>query len=251
MSCGIPACLASLMVSYTVAGLEEALVITEAYLPLMEKLGLKSVADFRGKFRGKSDLEIFQWAYDQYWPRCSRDYLVYLGEYCTGLKGGPGRRPAVADFAIVKKAFCTDLSAMPADTGEYRLANRIMSEMHPYAYVYGWHSYCKDKEEEHITMLSRHALIMAEGLATLPNMSFHGQVPVSSRFQIQAEGDVQSQPGGQRQGLYHADSERRHGDRFLVQARARRNPVRMGGERGIVRDRAGASPVLLRDRHAE
>jgi hypothetical protein len=188
---GVPA---SLLVSYTVAGLEEALVITEAYLPLMEKLGLKPVADFRGRFRGKSDLEIFQWAYDQYWPRCSRDYLVYLGEFCTGLKGGPGRRPAVADFAIVKKAFCTDLSAMPADTGEYRLANRIMSEMHRYAYIYGWHSYCKDKEEEHITMLSRHALIMAEGLAELPNMSFHGQVPVSPDFKFKQKGKFDPNP---------------------------------------------------------
>jgi len=186
--------MASLMVSYTVAGLEDALVVTEAFLPLMETLGLKPVADFRGTFRGKSDLEIFRWAYDQYWPRCSRDYLVYLGEYCTGLKGGPGKRPAVADFAIVKKAFCTDLSAMPADTGEYRLANKIMSEMHPYAYVYGWHSYCKDKEEEHITMLSNHGLIMAEGLATLPNMSFHGQVPVSDDFMFKQKGTFNPNP---------------------------------------------------------
>jgi len=186
--------LASLLVSYTVSGLEDALVVTEAFLPLMEKLGLKPVADFRGKFRGKSDREIFQWAYDQYWPRCSRDYLVYLGEFCTGLKGGPGKRPAVADFAIVKRAFCTDLSAMPADTGEYRLANKIMSEMHHYAYVYGWHSYCKDKEEEHITMLSRHSLIMAEGLAELPNMSFHGQVRVSADFKFKQKGTFNSNP---------------------------------------------------------
>ena len=189
-----PGVMASLMVSYTVAGLEDALVVTETFLPLMQKLGLKAVADFREKFRGKSDLEIFRWAYDQYWPRCSRDYLVYLGEYCTGLKGGPGKRPAVADFAIVKKAFCTDLSAMPADTGEYRLANKIMSEMHPYAYVYGWHSYCKDKEEEHITMLSHHSLIMAEGLATLPNMSFHGQVPVSPDFRFKQKGTFNPNP---------------------------------------------------------
>lgn len=189
-----PAVLTSLLVSYTVAGLEDALVVTEAYLPLMEKLGLKAIVDFRDKFRGKSDVEIYRWAYDQYWPRCSRDYLVYLGEFCTGLKGGPGKRPAVADFAIVKKAFCTDLSAMPGDTAEYRLANKIMGEMHPYAYVYGWHSYCKDKEEEHITMLSHHALIMAEGLAELPNMSFHGQVPVSPDFRFRQKGKFNRNP---------------------------------------------------------
>jgi hypothetical protein len=189
-----PGVLTSLLLSYTVAGLEDALVITDAYIPLMEKLGIKPVIDFRGKFKGKSDLEIYQWAYNQYWGRCSRDYLVYLGEFCTGLKGGPGKRPAVADFAIVKRAFCTDLSAMPADTGENRLANQIMSEMHPYAYVYGWHSYCKDKEEEHITMLSRHSLIMAEGLAELPNMSFHGQVPVSPDFKFKQKGSFNPNP---------------------------------------------------------
>ncbi len=184
----------SLMVSYTVAGLEDALVVTEAYLPLMEKLGIKPIADFRKIFRGKTDLEIFQWAYDRYWARCSRDYLVYLGEYCTGLKNGPGMRPAVADLAIVQKAFCTDLSTMPAKTGEYQLAEKIFSEMRPYAYIFGWHSYCKDKEEEHVTLLSRHALIVAEGLASLPNMSFHGQLPVSPDFRFKQKGKFDPNP---------------------------------------------------------
>jgi hypothetical protein len=189
-----PEVLPSLMVSFTVAGLEDALVVTEAYLPLMEKLGLKPVADFRQKFRGKKDVEIFRWAYEQYWPRCSREYLVYLGEYCRGLKNGPGMRPAIADFAIVHKAFCTDLSTRPTNREEYDLAETMMSEMRPYAYIYGWHSYCKDKEEEHITMASRHALIVAEGLATLPNMSFHGKIPVSPDFHFKQKGKFNPDP---------------------------------------------------------
>jgi hypothetical protein len=182
------------MVSFTVAGLEDALVVTEAHLPLMEKLGIKPVADFRKVFRGKTDLEIFQWAYDRYWDRCSRDYLVYLGEHCRGLKGGPGMRPAIADFAIGRKAFCTDLSTMPATKGEYQLAEKIFSEMRPYAYIFGWHSYCKDKEEEHLTLLSRHALVVAEGLASVPNMSFHGQLPVSPNFQFKQKGKFNPNP---------------------------------------------------------
>lgn len=184
----------SLMVSFTVAGLEDVLVVTAAHLPLMEKLGLKAVEDFRNKFQGKKDVEIFQWAYDTYWARCSRDFLVYLGEYCTGLKGGPGMQPAVADFAISHQAFCTDLSALPAATDEYRLADKIFSEMHPYAYVFGWHSYCKDKEEEHITLLSRHALIMAEGLASVPNLSFHGQLPLTPGFAFKQKGKFNPNP---------------------------------------------------------
>jgi hypothetical protein len=189
-----PEVLPSLMVSFTVAGLEDALVVTEAHLPLMEKVGLKPVADFRQKFRGKKDVEIFRWAYEQYWPRCSREYLVYLGEYCRGLKNGPGMRPAIADFAIVHKAFCTDLSTRPTNREEYDLAETIMSEMRPYAYIYGWHSYCKDKEEEHIAMASRHALIVAEGLATLPNMSFHGKIPVSPDFHFKQKGKFNPDP---------------------------------------------------------
>lgn len=189
-----PAVVPSLMVSFTVAGLEEALVVTEAYIPLVESLGLKPVADFRRQFSGKSDLEIFRWAYDSYWPRCSRDYLIYLGERCTGVHGKPGMTPAIADFGMVHKAFFTDLSASPADHDEYVLADKIMSEMKPYAYVYGWHSYCKDKEPEHLTMVSRHALIISEGLASLPNMSFHGQVPVSADFQFKQKAGYNPHP---------------------------------------------------------
>jgi hypothetical protein len=184
----------SLMVAFTVAGLEEALVVTEEHLPLMVRLGIKPVADFRMMFRGKSDLEIFQWAYDMYWGRCSRDYLVYLGEYCTGLKNGPGMQPAIADFAIVHKAFCTDLSTMPASAGEYRLAEKIFSEMRPYANIFGWHSYCKDKEEEHLTLASRHSLVVAEGLASLPNMSFHGQLQPSPDFRFKQKESFDPNP---------------------------------------------------------
>lgn len=184
----------SLMVALTIAGLEDALVVTAAHLPLMERLGIKPVADLRQIFRGTPDVEIFRWAYARYWPRCSRDYLVYLGEYCRGLKGGPGLQPAIADFAMTRKAFCTDLSTMPADTAEYRLAEQLFSELRPYASVFGWHSYCKDKEEEHITLISRHALVVAEGLASLPNMSFHAQVPVSPDFRFVQKGTFNPDP---------------------------------------------------------
>lgn len=174
----------SLMVAFTIAGVEDACVITSAYLPLMQRLGIPPVIDLRDRFRGQTDAAIFRWAYDRYWSRCSRDYLVYLGEHCRGLKNGPGMRPAIADFAVANRAFCSDLSARPGAGAEYELAERIMGEMKPLAYVYGWHSYCKDKEEEHITMVSRHGLVMAEGLATVPNLSFHHGLPLPRDFRI-------------------------------------------------------------------
>ena len=106
----------SLMVAFTVAGLEDALIVNEAYLPLAEKHGLPLVADFRGRFRGTSDAEIFQWAYDEYWHRCSRDYLVYLGEWCK-LGGKPGMVPGIADFGVTHRTFFPDLSASPDFSG--------------------------------------------------------------------------------------------------------------------------------------
>jgi hypothetical protein len=189
-----PEVVPSLMVAFTVAGLESALVVTEAHLGLMDELGLEMVADFRKTFRGWSDREIFSWAYRTYGPRTSRDILVYLGERCTGLNGRPGMQPGIADFGIVQGAFFTDLSASPADPEEYRLADSIMADMNDYAYVFGWHSYCKDMEPEHLTMVSRNALVIAEGLATLPNMSFHGRMPLSSGFTFTQRGRYDPNP---------------------------------------------------------
>ncbi|MBP1646759.1 MAG: hypothetical protein H6Q30_204 [Bacteroidetes bacterium] len=166
----------SLIVAYTVAGLEEAVVVSEELIPMVEQAGLKPVADFRGKFTGKSDLEIFTWAYEQYWKRCSRDYVVWLG-------GEAGRimKPGVADFGMYKKAFFSDLSCEVTDTAEYALARKILSEMKPLSMVMGWHSYAKDKERDYVTLTSNFGL-RVEGLHTLPNMSFSCQTPASKGF---------------------------------------------------------------------
>jgi hypothetical protein len=143
---------------------------------MVEKEGLKPVADFRGKFEGMKDIEIFTWAYNEYWKRCSRDYVVWLGG-----EAGKIMKPGVADFGICKQAFFTDLSTQPADTAEYALAKRIMSEMKPFSMVMGWHSYAKDKERDYVRLASNHSL-RVEGLHTLPNMSFSCQTPASKGF---------------------------------------------------------------------
>jgi len=166
----------SLIVAYTAAGLERAVVVSEELIPMVEKAGLKPVADFRGKFSGMSDSEIFMWAYRQYWGRCSKEYVVWLGG-----EGGTIMKPGVADFGMSKKAFFTDLSTEPVDTAEYALAKKIMSEMKPRSIVMGWHSYAKDKERDYVRLASQHTL-RVEGLHTLPNMSFSCQTPASKGF---------------------------------------------------------------------
>lgn len=166
----------SLIVAYTIAGLEHSVVVTEDLIPLAEKEGLRPVADLRGKFDGMKDIDIYTWAYDRYWARCSREYVVWLGG-----EGGTVMKPGVADFGMYKRAFFTDLSTEIPDTAEYLLARRIMSEMKPYSMVMGWHSYAKDKERDYVTLASQHSL-RVEGLHTLPNMSFSCQTPASKGF---------------------------------------------------------------------
>jgi hypothetical protein len=166
----------SLIVAYTVAGLEQAAVVSEELIPLMEREGIKPVADFRGRFTGKSDIEIYTWAYNEYWSRCSRDYVVWLGG-----EAGSIMKPGVADFGIYKRAFFTDLSTEPVDTAEYQLSKKILSEMKPLSMVMGWHSYAKDKERDYVRLTSQNTL-RVEGLHTLPNMSFSCQTPASKGF---------------------------------------------------------------------
>jgi hypothetical protein len=166
----------SLIVAFTVAGLENAMVVSEELIPLAEKFGLKPVADFRGLFTGQSDVQIFRWAKKKYWARCSKEYIVWLGG-----EHGAVMRPGVADWGIHNKSFFNDLSARVTDVEEYQLADSLLSEMNPFSFAFGWHSYKKDLEEQWVKLTSSHAL-RVEGLHTLPNMSFSSQVPATPGF---------------------------------------------------------------------
>ncbi|MBD3387108.1 hypothetical protein GF407_19545 [candidate division KSB1 bacterium] len=174
----------SLIVAFTAAGLKEALVVTGDLIPLVEKYGLEKVEDFRGKFTGMSDEEIYNWAYDQYWDQTSRDYLIYMGGHY-----GNVMKPGIADFGIHQKAFFTDASTNPEDTLEYQFARKVFSEMKPLSMVMGWHSYGKDTEAQHVTLASSYALRI-EGLHTLPNMSFNHQIPLSRGYKFKNNHNV-------------------------------------------------------------
>jgi hypothetical protein len=166
----------SLIVAFTVAGLEKAVVVSEEMIPLMEKTGLKPVEDFRGKFAGQNDAQIYEWAYKKYWPRCNKEFIIWLGG-----EHGKIMKPGVADWGICKGAFFNDLSCRRTDTVEYNLASRLLSEMKPMSMVMGWHSYAKDLEREYVRLTSSHGH-RVEGLHTLPNLSFSAQVPASPGF---------------------------------------------------------------------
>ncbi|MBC7187564.1 MAG: hypothetical protein H5U38_11065 [Calditrichaeota bacterium] len=166
----------SLIVAFTIAGLEKALVVSEDFIPVAEECGLKMVEDLRGKFVGMNDAQIYQWAYDRYWDRCSRDIIIWMGG-----DAGPVMKPGVADWGIYNRCFFNDLSTKPEDAEEYALANKLLSQMNPMSMVMGWHSYAKDKERDHVKLASSYGL-RVEGLHTIPNLSFSHQVPPTPGF---------------------------------------------------------------------
>ena len=169
----------SLTVAFTVAGLSRAVVVSPEQIPMAEHEGLQKVEDFRGKFGGKSDYEIYTWAFAQYWNSCSHEFLTYMG----GVAGN-SMQPGIADLGIYHRSFFTDLSCDPRDTLEYALADKIMGQMKPMtSFVLGWHSYAKDLEAMYITLISKHVL-RQEGLNTWPNMSFTTQLPLTPGFKF-------------------------------------------------------------------
>lgn len=168
----------SLIVAFTISGVEDALAVSDDLIPLAEKHGLKKIADLRGVFTGKPDHEIYQWAYDRYWARCSRDYYVLLGGHA-----GAEMQPGIADFGVMQRAFFTDLSANPKHPEELALERRIFAGQNPASIVLGWHSYAKDTEGQHTTLVGNYGLKM-EGLHNLPNVSFTCQIPLTPDFKF-------------------------------------------------------------------
>ncbi|MBL9204388.1 MAG: hypothetical protein JNN01_04840 [Opitutaceae bacterium] len=169
----------SLIVALTAAGVRDAVVVSEDLIPLAEKHGLKPLEDLRGRFRGKPDHEIYRWAVQAYWNQCSRDYYVVLGGHA-----GAEMQPGIADFAVQQRAFCADLSANPKHPEELALLKELLGKQNPSSIVLGWHSYGKDTEGQHTTLVGNYGLKM-EGLHNLPNVSFTSQIPLTPDFHFQ------------------------------------------------------------------
>jgi hypothetical protein len=168
----------SLIAAFTIAGVEDLVVANEDQLPLVRKHGLEPVVDLRGQFNGQPDHVIYQWLYDHYHARCSRDYYVVMGGHA-----GVEMQPGIADFGIKERAFFTDLSANPKHPEELALLRRILGGQNPASIVLGWHSYGKDTEGQHTTLVGNYGLKM-EGLHNLPNVSFTCQIPLTPDFKF-------------------------------------------------------------------
>lgn len=62
-----------------------------------------------------NDTQIYTWAYDRYWARCNKEFIIWMGG-----EFGEVMKPAVADWGIYKGAFFSDLSCILTDPTEYR-----------------------------------------------------------------------------------------------------------------------------------
>jgi hypothetical protein len=168
----------SLHVAFTAAGVLRGVVVDESLIPLVEKYGLKPLADFRGKFTGQTDVQIYQWAYDHYWNQCTHDSLVWLGG-----RGGDVDEPGMADMAVALHAFVADLSADPKDKEEYAFHRKLLAQLPAGSFVFGWHSYVKDTEGQWVSLTSSYGLKVI-GLNTFPNLTFVSQVDFSPDFKL-------------------------------------------------------------------
>jgi hypothetical protein len=173
-----PAVPATMNVAFTIAGLDNALVVTPALIPIVERLGLKPTDDLRGRYTGQTDAQIYSDAERRYWSRCTHDSVMLMGGH-----SGAVRMPAMADWGVRQKMFFHDLSANPKHAEELTLEKKLLSQLTPGATVFGWHSYGKDTEEEHTTLLSGYGLKM-EGLHNLPNLSFNCQFTFTPGFKF-------------------------------------------------------------------
>jgi len=173
-----PAVMPTMNVAYTIAGLEDALIVTPAQIPLAEKHGLKAIDDLRGRYAGKTDAQIYTDAKQRYWARCSHDKLMLMGGH-----RGDIRIPGIADWGVREKMFFHDLSANPIHADELALEKQFFSELNPGGTIFGWHVYGKDTEEQHTTLISTYGLKM-EGLQSLPNLSFNCQFTFTPGFKF-------------------------------------------------------------------
>ena len=173
-----PAVPATMNVAFTIAGLEDALVVTPALISRVEQHGLKQIDDLRGRYTGQTDAQIYGDAVKRYWARCTHDSIMLMGGHV-----GAVRMPGMADWGVRNKMFFHDLSANPKHPDELALEKRLLSELNPLSMVFGWHSYGKDTEEQHTTLLSTYGLKM-EGLHNLPNLSFNCQFGFTPGFKF-------------------------------------------------------------------
>ena len=182
----------SLVVAFTAAGVDDALVVTNGETEEFARdvLGLPLLHDLSTSLRGETPAAIYAWAKTQWWHGASRDYITWMGGEC-GSGVAPAMQPAIADFGVATRSFFVDLNTtVPGagdDAAEYTLAMALIGELDPThsaavpPTVLGWHSYCKDQEHTFTSVASKHGA-RVHGLNSSPNLSFSNRIALPAGY---------------------------------------------------------------------
>jgi hypothetical protein len=165
-------------VAQTWGAVHGAVAATPRVARSLERFGLKTVEDFRGRFRNR--IEAYSWAIDTLLPQCCP---TVVANCCT--EGWyPTREakfiPHIKDYLVAVKAFTFDLSSRMRDREEFALFDRILDAVPGPGVLLGWHCH-KCRESEYIAQASRHGWVVFCNLRS-PNYSVHSGIRTSYPF---------------------------------------------------------------------
>jgi len=144
----------------------------------LSEIGLKKVADFRGKWKNR--LEAYEWELENLAPKCSHRIV---GSMCVDppcVVSGPANRHHVRDYLIASKALCFDLSTKIRDRRENELFDRILGRFSSLSVVLGWHC-CRDLEIEAVARAAKNGFFVLCNLSS-PNLTVHSGIRTTWKF---------------------------------------------------------------------
>lgn len=147
-------------IATTIAGLNNAVVVEENLIPLINKFNNKAKLVFNcvGKF--KNEKEGYLWAFKKYYPKCNKKYLGITNAY------------KIRDFLIANNIFT--FFANPKTKGRSTLLE-ILKNTPENIFVIGYLSRTGEEEYFAVTALSHYGKTLIPG--TTANLSVHSTFP--------------------------------------------------------------------------
>ncbi len=152
-------------IAITLSGISDLVVLSPELSERFPQFKVKE--DLRGRWN--DPVSAYQWAYQNLFPKCSRDIL------CTMNPGQPK-----IDYAIANRAFMNMLSINRDYPEEAAFTEALMSEIRPLGFACGFIT-TKDLETLYVDACSRHGLIQicSSGAS---NLSFHRHIQAKGEF---------------------------------------------------------------------
>jgi hypothetical protein len=162
-------------VAMTYGSIHNAVPASPSMADELSAVGLKKVADFRGKWRNR--LEAYEWELENLMPECHKRIV---GSTCVDPPYIANPTHHIRDYLVATKAFSFDLSTKIRDRKENELFDRILSRFPRLGVVLGWHC-CRDIESEAVTRAAKNGFFVLCNLAS-PNLSVHAGIKTDWEF---------------------------------------------------------------------